>query len=205
MIIIGVTGSIGMGKSTIASMFKFFNIPVHDADYEVKRIIENNNLVKKKIKKEWPDVIYMNKGKEVINKSKLSSYIFKNMKYKVKLEKIIHPLIHKNREEFLQKYSSNKFIIVMDVPLLYETGVNKICNYIFLALTSERNQKKRVMKRANMTEKKFMLIKKNQWSDEMKISQHPFIINTSYGKVITFILITFFLISIIFKEKVIKI
>ena len=93
----------------------------------------------------------------------------------------------------------------MDVPLLYETGVNKICNYIFLALTSERNQKKRVMKRANMTEKKFMLIKKNQWSDEMKISQHPFIITTSYGKVITFILITFFLISIIFKEKVIKI
>ena len=204
MIIIGVTGSIGMGKSTIASMFKLFNIPVHDADYEVKRIIENNNLVKKKIKKEWPDVIYMSEGKEVINKSKLSSYIFKNMKYKVKLEKIIHPLIHKNREEFLQKYSSNK-LIVMDVPLLYETGVNKICNYIFLALTSEQNQKKRVLKRANMTEKKLMLIKKNQWSDEMKISQYPFIINTSYGKVITFILITFFLINIIFKEKINKI
>jgi len=204
MIIIGVTGSIGMGKSTIASMFKFFNIPVHDADYEVKRIIENNNLVKKKIKKEWPDVIYINEGKEVINKSKLSYHIFKNMKCKIKLEKIIHPLIHKNREEFLQKYSSNK-LIVMDVPLLYETGVNKICNYIFLALTSEQNQKKRVLKRANMTEKKLMLIKKNQWSDEMKISQYPFIINTSYGKVITFILITFFLINIIFKEKINKI
>ena len=205
MIIIGVTGSIGMGKSTIASMFKFFNIPVHDADYEVKRIIENNNLVKKKIKKEWPDVIYMNKGKEVINKSKLSSYIFKNMKYKVKLEKIIHPLIHKNREEFLQKHSSNKFMIAMDVPLLYETGVNKICDYIFLALTSEEKQKKRVMQRINMTEQKFLLIKKSQWSDEMKISQNPYIINTSYGKPITFVLTIFLLMSIIFKEKVNKI
>ena len=204
MIIIGVTGSIGMGKSTIASMFKFFNIPVHDADYEVKRIIENNNLVKKKIKKEWPDVIYMNKGKEVINKSKLSSYIFKNMKYKVKLEKIIHPLIHKNREEFLEKYSFNKFIIVMDVPLLYETGVNKICNYIFLALTSEANQAKRVLKRKNMTKEKFISIKENQWSDEMKKEQKPYIINTSYGKILVFILLTFLLSIIFFKEKVLK-
>ena len=121
------------------------------------------------------------------------------------MENIIYPLVHKNREEFLQKHSNKKFIIAMDVPLLYETGLNKICNYIFLALTSEKNQKKRVLKRSNMTEKKFFLIKKNQWSDEMKISQYPYIINTSFGKAITFVLITFFLISIIFKEKVIKI
>ena len=205
MIIIGLTGSIGMGKSTIASMLKLFNIPVHDADYEVKKILENNHLVKKEIKKEWPDVIDINKGKEFINKNKLSDYIFKNIKCKIKLEKIIHPLIHKNREKFLQKHSSNKFMIAMDVPLLYETGLDKICNYIFLALTSEENQKKRVMKRFNMTEKKFLLIKKTQWSDKMKISQYPYIINTSFGKPITFILTTFFLISIIFKEKITKI
>ena len=204
MVIIGLTGSIGMGKSTIASMLKFFNIPIHDADYEVKKILENNILVKKKIKKEWPDVLYINKGKEVINKSKLSEYVFKNVKYKMKLESIIHPLIHENRENFLRKYSTKKFIVGMDVPLLYETGVNKTCNYIFLALTSKENQKKRVLKRPNMTEKKFLLIKKNQWSDEMKISQLPFIINTSFGKPITFVLTTFFLISIIIKEKVFK-
>ena len=204
MVIIGLTGSIGMGKSTIASMLKFFNIPIHDADYEVKKILENNILVKKKIKKEWPDVLYINKGKEVINKSKLSEYVFKNVKYKMKLESIIHPLIHENRENFLRKYSTKKFIVGMDVPLLYETGVNKTCNYIFLALTSKENQKKRVLKRPNMTEKKLLLIKKNQWSDKMKISQLPFIINTSFGKPITFVLTTFFLISIIIKEKVFK-
>ena len=205
MIIIGLTGSIGMGKSTIASMLKFFNIPVYDADFEVKKILENNALVKKKIKKEWPDVICINKGKEFINKNKLSDYIFKNIKCKIKLEKIIHPLIHKNRDKFLQKHSTNKFMIAMDVPLLYETGVNKICDYIFLALTSEKKQKKRVMQRANMTEQKFLLIKKSQWSDEMKISQYPYIINTSFGKPITFVLTIFFLMSIIFKEKVNKI
>ena len=205
MIIIGLTGSIGMGKSTIASMLKFFNIPVYDADFEVKKILENNSLVKKEIKKEWPDVICINKGKEFINKNKLSDYIFKNIKCKIKLEKIVHPLIHKNREKFLQKHSTDKFMIVMDVPLLYETGLNKICDYIFLALTSEKKQKKRVMQRAHMTEKKFLLIKKSQWSDDMKISQYPYIISTSYGKPITFVLTTFCLMSIIFKERVSKI
>jgi dephospho-CoA kinase len=105
-------------------------------------------------------VFHINQGKEVINKSKLSEYVFKDVKCKRKLESIIHPLIHENREEFLRKYSSKNVIVAMDVPLLYETGINKICNYIFLALTSKENQKKRVLKRPNMTEKKFLLIKK---------------------------------------------
>ena len=119
MIIIGLTGSIGMGKSTIASMLKFFNIPIHDADYEVKKILENNILVKKKIKKEWPDVLYKNKGKEVINKSKLSEYVFKDIKCKIKLESIIHPLIHENREEIFTKtfvkkiYSSYRCSVII--------------------------------------------------------------------------------------------
>ena len=205
MIIIGITGSIGMGKSTIAFMLKLLNIPVHDADSEVKEIIENNNLVIKKIKKEWPEAICFNEGVEVVNKGELGELIFKNTKCKVKLEKIIHPLVHEKRDKFLNKYKNKKFIIAIDVPLLYETGVNKICNYIFLALTSEENQKKRVLKRTNMTEEKFLLIKKNQWSDERKRSENPYIINTSYGKPLTFILITIVLFNIIFKEKVINI
>ena len=205
MIIIGITGSIGMGKSTIASMFKLLNIPVHDSDHVVKKIIENNTLVKNKIKKEWPDVICIKKGNEIINKSKLSELIFRNTQYKVKLEKIIHPLVHKEREKFLKKYKSNKFIIAIDVPLLYETGVNKICDYIFLALTSEKNQKIRVLKRKNMNEKKLQLIKKNQWSDKMKKSQNPYIISTSYGKLPTFILTVSFLLIIVLREKFIKI
>ena len=121
------------------------------------------------------------------------------------MEKIIHPLVHKEREKFLKKYKSNKFIIAIDVPLLYETGVNKICDYIFLALTSEKNQKIRVLKRKNMNEKKLQLIKKNQWSDKMKKSQNPYIISTSYGKLPTFILTVSFLLIIVLREKFIKI
>ena len=205
MIIIGITGSIGMGKSTIASMLRFFNIPIHDADHEVKKVLENNRLVIEKIKKEWPKVIDIKEGEEVVNKGKLGELIFKNVGCKNKLEKIIHPLIHKKRNKFLQNYKTEKFIIAIDVPLLYETGVNKICDYIFLALTSEENQTKRVLKRFNMTEAKLLLVKESQWSDQMKKSQSPFIISTSYGKLFTFFLISFYLFVIFFKEKIIKI
>lgn len=203
MIIIGITGSIGMGKSTIASMLKFFGIPIHDSDLEVKGLIETNPLVLKKIKKNLPEVIDIIDSKEIINKEKLSKLIFNDIKCKENLEKIIHPLVNKKRKMFLKKYES-KNIVGMDVPLLYETGLNKICNYIFLALTSEANQAKRVLKRKNMTKEKFESIKENQWSDEMKKEQKPYIINTTYGKILVFILLTFLLSTIFFKEKVLK-
>ena len=204
MIIIGITGSIGMGKSTIASMLKFFGIPIHDSDLVVKGLIETNALVLKKIKKNWPEVIDIIDSKEIINKGKLSEIIFNNIKSKENLEKIIHPLVNKKRKMFLKKYEFKKNIVGMDVPLLYETGLNKICNYIFLALTSEENQAKRVLKRKKMTKEKFISIKENQWSDEMKKEQKPYIINTTYGKISVFILLTFLLSTILFKEKVLK-
>jgi len=204
MIIIGITGSIGMGKSTIASMLKFFGIPIHDSDLVVKGLIETNALVLKKIKKNWPEVIDIIDSKEIINKEKLSKLIFNDIKCKENLEKIIHPLVNKKRKMFLKKYEFKKDIVGMDVPLLYETGLNKICNYIFLALTSEENQAKRVLKRKKMTKEKFISIKENQWSDEMKKEQKPYIINTTYGKISVFILLTFLLSTILFKEKVLK-
>ena len=204
MIIIGITGSIGMGKSTIASMLKFFGIPIHDSDLVVKGLIETNALVFKEIKKNWPEVIDIIDSKEIINKGKLSEIIFNNIKCKENLEKIIHPLVNKKRKMFLKKYEFKKNIVGMDVPLLYETGLNKICNYIFLALTSEENQAKRVLKRKKMTKEKFILIKENQWSDEKKKEQKPFIINTTYGKILVFISLTFLLSIIFFKEKVLK-
>ena len=195
MIIIGVTGSIGMGKSTIASMMKFLNIPVHDSDLEVKKILENNNLVKKKVKKKWPNVISLKGDKEYINKIRLGEIVFKQPNDKCTLEKIIHPLIHKSRDNFLKKNIDKKFV-VLDVPLLYETRTDKICDYIFLAYTSVKKQKTRVLSRLNMTEAKFNLIKKSQWTEEMKINQKPYLITTSYGKTITFIIIIAYLMLI---------
>ncbi len=200
MIIIGITGSIGMGKTTVSNMFKMLKIPVFDSDQEVKEILEKNNDIIEKISRIWPDTILLYKKEKKINKVLLGNKIFKNKKERKKLEKIIHPLVRKKRTYFLEKAA--KFSIVgLDIPLLYETGMNKNCDYIFLVNARKEIQKKRVLKRPDMTEKKFLLINKSQWPFKKKIKQNPFIISTSFGKTITFIIVLFYLLRIKIKGK----
>ena len=200
MIIIGITGSIGTGKSTIASMMRFLNLAVHDSDLEVKKILESNELVKNKIKKKWPNVIFYKGNKQFINKKKLGEIVFNYPKEKSFLEKIIHPIVYESRDNFINKNKNKKFVF-LDVPLLYETGTDKICDFVFLAYTSEVKQKARVLSRENMTEKKFNSIIKSQWAQEMKLKQNPYIITTSHGKTITFIIVIWYLILITFKRN----
>ena len=203
MIVIGITGSIGMGKTTIAQMLKRFNIPVFDSDKEVKNILENNNLVKDQLDRLWPDVILTKVNKKKIDKELLSIKIFKNRKNRKILENILHPLVHKRREAFI-KSEDKSSIIALDVPLLYETGTDKICDDIFLVYTSEKKQEARVLARPNMNLKKFNLIKNAQWNTQMKKKRNPYLISTSYGRLTSFIIISIYLIIIIFKKKVLK-
>ena len=203
MIVIGITGSIGMGKTTIAQMLKRFNIPVFDSDKEVKDILENNNLVKDQLHQLWPDVILIQANKKKIDKKLLSIKIFTDRKNRKILENILHPLVHKRRDAFI-KNEDKSFIIALDVPLLYETGTDKICDDIFLVYTSEKKQEARVLARPNMSLKKFNLIKNAQWNTQMKIERNPYLISTSYGRLTSFIIISIYLIIIIFKKKVLK-
>ena len=203
MIIIGITGSIGMGKSTIALMLKFLKIPIHDSDNIVKLLLKENLLIIDKIKKNWPSCIINVEKKEIINKEELAKIIFDNKKEKVKLEKIIHPYVVNNRNSFINK-NKNKMIIGLDVPLLYETNTDKICNYVFLASASKKIQKIRVLKRSNMNMKKFNKINDIQLSDLKKKKKNPIIITTEYGKIITFTLVILNILWIIIKKRKIK-
>ena len=200
MVIIGITGSIGMGKTTIAKILNFCKIPIFDADEEVKKILDNNLSIINKIKSNWPECVYLQNNKEIIDKKKLGKIIFNNTKEKEKIEKIIHPIINKKRNIFLQEKKKEKFRLVgLDIPLLYETKTNKICNYILLASASELTQKNRVLNRDGMTIDKFNKINKNQLSDCFKRKQKPIIISTEFGKIITFISVIFYIILINFK------
>ena len=203
MIIIGITGSIGMGKSTIANMLKQFKIPVFDSDKEVRDILENNDAVKKQIYALWPDVILIETNEREIDKNLLGRKIFGNKRYRKTLENIIHPEVKERRNSFI-KSEEKSLIVALDVPLLYETGTDKICDDIFLVYTDEETQKKRVLARSNMTQKKLDLIKKAQWNDQKKKDKGPYLVTTSYGKFVSFILITSYLITILFKKKVLK-
>ena len=203
MIIIGITGSIGMGKSTIAKMLKQFKVPVFDSDKEVRDILDNNDEVKKQIYNLWPDVILTERNEKEIDKNLLSRKIFSNKKYRNILESIIHPQVIERRNIFIKSVEKS-LIVALDVPLLYETGSDKVCDDIFLVYTDEETQKKRVLARSNMTQKKLDLIKKAQWNDQKKKDKGPYLVTTSYGKFVSFIIITSYLITILFKKKILR-
>ena len=143
--IIGITGSIGMGKSTIASMLSQIKIPVFDSDKEVARILKENNTVINNIGLKWPEAVIKENNIISINKKILGDIVFSNVKDKVFLEKLIHPIINKKRELFIKQHT-NFFFIVLDVPLLFETNTYKICDYIFLANANDRSSKKKSSK-----------------------------------------------------------
>ena len=203
MIIIGITGSIGMGKTTIASIFTKLNIPIHDSDATVGLLLEKNIFVINQIKKKWPNCVISSKKQHLVNKSKLSDVIFKQKSQKMTLEKILHPHVFDSRDLFLKKNRNiNKKFVGLDVPLLYETKTDEICNYVFLAYSSKKIQRKRVLKRKNMTIQKFKNITNNQMSDSEKKLKKPIIIRTDFGKSITFVLVLINLFKIIILEKV---
>ena len=201
MIIIGITGSIGMGKTTISSMLKFLNVPIFDSDEEVRKILEKNKTVLNKIQKIWPDVVSLKKGQKKIDKFSLGNKIFEKKKSRKLLEEIIHPIVKKQRLQFIHKYHKSR-IVGLDVPLLYETKMNEICDFIFLVNTSKKNQQRRVLKRPKMTKEKFDLINSAQWSYDKKKQKKPFIINTSFGKLFSFIQVLIYIVIIIANRKV---
>ena len=203
MIIIGITGSIGMGKTTIARMVQCFSIPIFDSDREVKDILENSDNAISHVAKTWPNVIIKENKRRKLDKILLSKIIFSNKIEREKLERIIHPLVRKKRDVFI-KNNQNSYIIALDIPLLYETGTDKICDEVFLVYTNKSIQKERVLARANMSEEIFNSIKKAQWDTKKKKKKNPYLVTTTYGKLISFLIITIYLIVIIIKKKVLK-
>ena len=196
MIKIGITGSIAMGKTTIAKAFKILRIPVHNSDTEVKHILEQNEIVFQKIKTNWPEVI---DNCTVINKEHLRKIVFSNKTDKKKLEQIIHPLVNKRKKEFEFLYKNKKTMIAFDIPLLYETKQKDNYDYIFLAVCKESTQLKRALKRETLNIEIFKKIKNSQLTVQQKIQFNPIIINTDYPKLINFVKILYTLILIRFN------
>lgn len=193
---IGVTGTIGAGKTTIASMFAKFNIPIFDADIEIKEILTRKEI-KNKIKKIWPSAF---KDQE-INKNKLKSIIFSNTNEKKKLEGLLYPYLNIEKDKF-EKRNKNKKILVYDVPLIYETKSEKEYNIILLAYCNESTQKKRVLARDKISESLFENITKSQLSFDEKKRFNPKIINTNNFKLFILIKVLLLIIKIWVRLKI---
>ena len=192
---IGVTGSIGSGKTTIAKIFALFRIPVFDADKTIKKILDREN-VKKKLKKIWPIVI----KRDGIDKLKLRKIIFSNLYEKNKLQKLLYPFLEKEKIKF-EKKNHKKKILVYDVPLIYETKSENNYDLIIVAFCKESLQRKRVINRDKISIDLFNKIINTQLSFEEKKKYNPKVINTSYLKLFILFEIFLLLISVLIKEK----
>lgn len=179
MRIIGLTGSIGMGKSTLADQFRFIGVPVHDADQTVHDLMRPGGKAFEQIKNAFPDVIMNGE----IDRKKLGQIVFNDDDKRHILESIIHPLVRQSSQQFIaQCRKRREKICVLDIPLLFETGRDKDMDEVICVTAPLWVQKRRVLKRKNMTEDKFKAIAKTQIPDYRKRYLSDHIITTAKGR-----------------------
>ncbi len=178
MIILGLTGSIAMGKSTTAKMLRDLGYPTQDADLIVHDLLNQNNDVIKSIKLSFPNTVENN----IINRQKLGNIVFANNDALIKLESILHPKVEIEQIKFLQKNAEDNIeISVLETPLLFETGIYKKCDKNILITASEDIQKQRALKRSGMTIEKFNNIIDKQMPDDQKRKMADYIIDSGNG------------------------
>ena len=174
MLIVGLTGSIGMGKSTAAARFKALGIGVFDADAEVHRLYDGP--LAKEIELAFPGSTIAGK----VDRGKLSAILLKAPERIKVLEGIVHPRVRDNERAFLaREQAKDAKIAVLEIPLLFEAGNGKTVDVIVVVSANAGIQRKRVLDRPGMTAAKLDQLLSRQLSDEKKRAQADFVVDTS--------------------------
>lgn len=174
MIILGLTGSIGMGKSTTAGFFADAGIPVYSADDVVRGLYRQTDVIKE-IARVFPGVV----DHASVDHEKLAKAVFGNPAALHKLEAIVHPRVHEAEAQFLHKARQQGHkLAVLDIPLLYETGGQSRVDYVAVVSAPPSVQRSRVLGRPGMTEERLCAILARQMTDEEKRQRADFIIDT---------------------------
>lgn len=177
IIVIGLTGSIGMGKSTVAGMLMELGVPVHDSDEQVHKLMAPNGKANAPIGEKFPQAYDIEKGE--IDRKALGKIIFHDDDERKKLEGILHPLVREAQAEFIDRnHKAGVQIVALDIPLLYETEREKDLDYVMVVSAPAEIQRNRVLARDNMTEEKFDAILKTQMPDEHKRERADYIIDS---------------------------
>jgi dephospho-CoA kinase len=184
MRIIGLTGSIATGKSSVSDMFRYLRIPVHDADRSVHNFLGPHGLAVSDIIAAFGDVGNLDNG---IDRQKLGDIIFSDPEAKNRLELIVHPLIWQDRQKFFKHMRlQNRKIVVVDIPLLFETGSDMVCDNIICVWAPYFLQRQRALHRAGMTQQKLDAILNNQLPQHTKMQLADFCLPTGLGKAYTY-------------------
>ncbi|KPF99663.1 dephospho-CoA kinase [Rhodopseudomonas sp. AAP120] len=176
MLVLGLTGSIGMGKSTTAKLFQEAGLPVYDADATVHKIYEGEAVPA--IEAAFPGVVVNGK----VDRALLSAKVVHDAAAMKRLEQIVHPMLRSHHQTFLDDAeSSGAAVAVVDVPLLFETGGEKRVDAVVVVTTSPTVQRERILARDNMTPEKLDAILARQMPDAEKRKRADFVVDTSHG------------------------
>jgi dephospho-CoA kinase len=182
VIIVILTGSIAMGKTTTASMFLQRKIPVFDADKVVHSLFRKSGTAFGLIEKHFPAAI----NKDAIDRSILSKIVFGNPRQLSTLESLIHPLVDNERKRFLQRHQrKNTNMVILDIPLFFETKKRYTGDASCVVSAPRFLQKQRSLGRPGMTREKLNAILSRQLPDHAKRKQSDFVIPTGLGKAYT--------------------
>ena len=180
MVILGLTGSIGMGKSTVAADFRRLRVAVHDADETVHALMAPGGAAFDQICQVFPGV----RSKVGIDRKRLGDLVFADMVALKNLEAILHPLVRKQKTEFLKRSALRRQnLVVLDVPLLFETGGEAKCDAVVVVTAPTFVQRARVMARPGMTTEKFESILAKQVPDLIKRRSADFVVQTGLGRI----------------------
>jgi dephospho-CoA kinase len=176
MRILGLTGSIGMGKSTTAKLFMEAGVPVYDADAAVHKIYEGEAAPA--VEAAFPGTTVDGK----VDRAKLSAKVVRDPAAIKQLEQIVHPMLGASRQKFLaEAEQSGASVVVMDIPLLFETGGEKRVDAVVVVTTTPENQRERILARGTMTHEALDAILARQLPDAEKRKRADFVVDTSHG------------------------
>jgi dephospho-CoA kinase len=169
--IIGLTGGIGSGKTTIANYFESKGIPVYIADDEARKIMQSAEIIAA-IKKIFGDAIFEN---EILSREKLAEIVFNNPEKLKQLNAIIHPAVREHFAGWILEHSTDPYVIY-EAAILFESGRYEECDYIISVTAPIESRIQRVMQRDQTTREQVLKRINAQWTDEQRISKSDFVI-----------------------------
>lgn len=176
--VIGLTGGIGSGKTTIANYFEEMGVPVYIADNGAKKVMHSQEIAEE-VKTAFGHDIF---DGEVLNRAKLAQIVFNDKEELAKLNAIVHPAVKRDFEKWMLDYKNFEYV-VYEAAILFESGRYKDCDVIITVTAPEEVRIERVIKRDNTTREQVLSRMKMQWNDEKRISKSNFVINNNNLKI----------------------
>jgi dephospho-CoA kinase len=182
MIVLGLTGSIGMGKSTAAALLRRLGVPVHDADAAVHRLLGPGGRAVPRVAAAFPGVA----GPAGNDRRALGARVFGDAAALRRREAILHPMVHAAERRFLHAMERRRSpLVVLDIPLLFETGGERRCDAVIVVSAPPALQRARVMARPGMTAARYAAILDKQMPDREKRRRADFVVPTGQGRALT--------------------